>query len=153
MIPRNETEFIADLRTWFLYNNKDGRAYFSRVSGLTGKPDLLFGRRDQSGGKVEFWAEAKYVQTRPREIERVWELLRGSQQITMTKMAAAGLNIYLVVCVAGVEATWYHFDYDQSSKVLAGKAPPWTAIYHRYSSIRKSSGAWRLGEPNDPEHV
>jgi hypothetical protein len=147
--PRNETEFVNELRTWFIYDNA-GQAYFRRIVSASGEPDLVFGRR-VNGKNVQFYAEAKYVDNVPTSLFRVWDLLRNNQKSVCMKMAAAGFRVYLIVCIKGIEAWWYRFDPDMCLKSISGKVASYKVIYLEHISIRERSGKWKLVKPEEME--
>ena len=147
LAPRNETEFKKELRLWFLSGKTQHRAYCTWVTNMSGKPDMLFGWHRPDGMRQEFWVEAKYVSGYPRSMQTLWNLLRGNQRVTMTKMAAAGFDIYLVVCIGGKESDWYKFDPGQCFNVLKGKAHPWSVMYHAFTSVREPTGKWKRMDP------
>lgn len=146
--PRNEAEFVHELRSWFLGENK-GRAYFQHTGGASGLPDFVFGMVSQDGKRRQFYAEAKYVTRLPRSMSMLFGLMRDIQKITCLKMAAAGFQIYLIVCVDGKEACWYRFDPEVARMALDGKCPKWQALYLRHVSRRDYKGRWVIGEPAD----
>ena len=147
--PRNETEFVNELRSWFIYGNA-GQAYFRRILSTSGEPDLVFGRR-VNGKKLQFYAEAKYLDNVPTSLFRVWDLLRQNQQVTCTNMGAAGFKVYLIVCIKGIEAWWYRFDPDMCLSAMTGQRPRYQAIYLEHVSIRDSKGKWKLVKPEETE--
>jgi len=146
--PRNETEFIHELKAWFIKTQK-GQCYFERVSGMSGHPDVKFGMIGPKGVPVAFEMEAKWMNHKPRTLASVWNLLRKNQQLTMTKLAAFGRTIYLTVCINGREAWWYKFHPDMCARSLAGKVKPWEVIYLSKVGRRDFLGRWELGESAD----
>jgi hypothetical protein len=146
--PRNEAEFVNELRDWFLSNNPE-RSYFEKVVSVSGQPDLLFGMVDKQGKKIEFKAEAKYSRHPVKELRSVWNMLRRNQQVVLPKMAAAGMNIYVILCIGGRWAQWFHLNPERCSVVNKGEAEPWTCMYERYVSKRTPTGKWQMCAPED----
>ena len=146
--PRNEAEFVHELKSWFLESNK-GRAYFQINGGTSGVPDFLFGCLDPDGIKKQFHAEAKYVKELPRTLDGILKLMRDIQINVCLNMAAAGLVVFIIVCVGGYEACWYRFDPQLSYDAKHGRIAKYKALYLNYVSRRDRQGKWVLGEPAD----
>lgn len=147
--PRNEAEFVYELKSWYLKSNP-GRSYFQMTGGTSGLPDFLFGLIKPDGTKLQFHGEAKYVDKAPNTLKGVLGLMRDIQVQVCLKMAAAGFNVYLIICVGGKESLWYLFDQKFSYDALHGKIPKHQALYLRHVGFRDNRGRWLLGEPNSP---
>ena len=150
--PRNETAFKHELKTWFIQSGK-GLHYVETRTGTAGVPDLLFAKRLEDGTQVEMHVEAKYISAPVNDLKKIWGLLQGSQQDMLPKMAAAGLKVYVAVCIAGASSNWYHLDPDQSAKVIAGKAPRYTCLALKYVGRRNLDGKWVMTHPDDNQRT
>ena len=146
--PRNETAFKHELKTWFIESGK-GLHYVETRTGTAGVPDLLFVKRLEDGTSVQMHVEAKYIPEPLRDLQKVWNLLQGSQKTIMPKRAAAGLRVYLAVCIAGRTSDWYRLDPDQSAKALANKVGRHTCLALTFVGRRNMDGRWVMTNPND----
>ena len=113
-------------------------------------PDFIFGCLDRDGvTRKQFHAECKYVDKMPNTMRGVLGLMRDIQLQVCLKMAAAGFQVYLIVCVGGKEALWYFFNSKMSYDALHGKRPKYQACYLKYVSHRNNQGKWVIGDPAD----
>ncbi len=147
--PRKESEFVEELKEWFMASDKN--AIVHKTFSVTGEPDLYFATRGGDGSLREFRAEAKFVQAQPKSLRVLYQLLRENQQKVIPRLAAASrLPIYLITCIAGREALWHRFDPNQAMKAMMGKIPYWHCLVLAHISIRTPQGKWIIVEPNDP---
>lgn len=137
--PRNETQFRDEIREG-LTKAFPGRVLFQITHSVSGEPDTFI-RIGDFDMRVEF----KYTRTPITYLEQPWKMLREIQQVTMLNMAKMGMNVFLCVCVQGVEAYWYMLHHAQVHKVLKGKAPKWTALALVWKSVRWPDGKWTSG--------
>lgn len=137
-----QQELVASIRRAF-----GDLAHVSIGATLAGEPDLTisFWHKGTHARAEVMRVECKYVERPPRNLESVWNLLRGVQNVTMTNMAKAGQNVYVAVCVDGREILWYRFNRVQCEKVAQGKMPDWTVLAIERVSPRWSRGLWQSG--------
>ena len=151
LAPRRESEFVDELRDWFLRADPAG-SFFSKGHSLTGGPDLHFARRMKTGVLSEFMAEAKFLPRQPRSLESVWNQLRKNQQLVIPRMAnASKIPFFLVTCINGHEALWHRFNKDQMRRHLKGEIPPWNILALQYISKRTKLGKWVMMSDQSPE--
>ena len=144
--PRNEAQFIAEIRESLNLALSDLRVEFTRLSEA-GRPDYRLDYIRKSNKKLmsTVYAEFKYSPRQHTALIQPWNMLRKIQQVTMLNMANAGLTIALVVCEAGKFAPWYIFDPVQVKRALSGQAPLETVLALRMLSKRLPNGSWSTG--------